>query len=279
MTRHTGVRVLVACFIVAVAYALSAMSAFSQGSSDGVEEIDLAKMTLPLEAYGPAYGAFVTDVESLSFEPVMERDDREVNAYFATYYNADGEDFTAGVVGSAAGLFMSPADAESFLVDVMAEFELGSKLGGEFHSFDVPGIDGAMGGSGNLVVPELELTFQLVIAMFPMDSLVGQVAFIRFDDTNVEAEVVAAAVALRDRMKGVLAGTVTDFPAPLPPDVNCNGSLDAIDASLILQLGAGLVDSLPCDALGDANQDGRVDAIDASLILQFSAELIDTLPV
>ena len=53
----------------------------------------------------------------------------------------------------------------------------------------------------------------------------------------------------------------------------------AIDASLLLQLGAGLVSELPCGALGDANDDGEIDAIDASLILQFSAGLVLTLPV
>jgi hypothetical protein len=80
-------------------------------------------------------------------------------------------------------------------------------------------------------------------------------------------------------MKGVLTGKITDFPAPLPPDVNCNGDVNSIDASLVLQLGAGLVALLPCDALADANQDGRTNAIDASLILQYSAGLIDSLPV
>lgn len=57
-------------------------------------------------------------------------------------------------------------------------------------------------------------------------------------------------------------------------DLNCNGVVDPIDASLALQLGAGLISSLPCLKNGDINGDGRVDALDSALILQYSAGLL-----
>lgn len=87
------------------------------------------------------------------------------------------------------------------------------------------------------------------------------------------------------------ATTPTATPTPGPPqtptpppsastgDVNCNSSVDSIDAALVLQLVAGLVSSLPCEENADTNGDGTINSIDAALILQFSAGLIGTLPV
>lgn len=71
-------------------------------------------------------------------------------------------------------------------------------------------------------------------------------------------------------------------PSPTPAgvigDVDCNGSIDSIDAALVLQLTAGLVGSLSCEENADANEDGRVDSIDAALILQLTAGLLPFLP-
>ena len=57
-------------------------------------------------------------------------------------------------------------------------------------------------------------------------------------------------------------------------DVNCDGTTNAVDAALILQLVAGLLPSLPCPEAADVNADGRTDTIDAALILQHSAGLV-----
>ncbi len=72
-----------------------------------------------------------------------------------------------------------------------------------------------------------------------------------------------------------------DCGGPLPRragDVNCSGSVDSIDAALVLQLGAGLARALPCQENADVNADGRIDSIDAALILQFDAGLLGRLP-
>ena len=60
-------------------------------------------------------------------------------------------------------------------------------------------------------------------------------------------------------------------------DANCDGNVNALDAALMLQLGAGLITSLPCELAADVNGDGRVDPLDAALVLQFAAGLIDQL--
>jgi hypothetical protein len=61
-------------------------------------------------------------------------------------------------------------------------------------------------------------------------------------------------------------------------DANCNGTVDPIDAALVLQFAAGLLRALECENEADVNGDGRVDAIDAALILQFVAGLLRELP-
>jgi len=65
--------------------------------------------------------------------------------------------------------------------------------------------------------------------------------------------------------------------AALPGDVNCDGIVNPIDATFILQLGAGLISSLPCPEKSDTNGDGRTDPLDAALVLQLAAGLIDSL--
>lgn len=64
----------------------------------------------------------------------------------------------------------------------------------------------------------------------------------------------------------------------VPADVNRSGTVDSVDAALVLQFGAGLLDSLPAPENGDLNHDGRIDAIDAAIILQFVAGLLHNLP-
>ena len=82
--------------------------------------------------------------------------------------------------------------------------------------------------------------------------------------------------------------TATPTPTPTPTrphgDVNKDGLVDSIDATLLLQWTAGLLLPHPGPgpqfllASADVNEDSRVDAIDAVLILQFHAGLIDSLP-
>ena len=55
-------------------------------------------------------------------------------------------------------------------------------------------------------------------------------------------------------------------------DANCDGSVNSIDAALILQLHAGLIDEVCGDA--DVNEDGTVNSIDALLIIQFLVDVI-----
>lgn len=80
--------------------------------------------------------------------------------------------------------------------------------------------------------------------------------------------------------------TLTPTPSPTPTqpppalfgDVDCGGSVNSIDAALILQFGAGLTEALQCQEKGDVNEDGSINAIDAALVLQYDAGLIGSLP-
>lgn len=79
--------------------------------------------------------------------------------------------------------------------------------------------------------------------------------------------------------------TPTSTPTPTPTDVSglqlgdvdCDGDVTSVDATLILQLEAELIDLLPCKPDGDVNGDFLLDAIDAVLILQFIGGLLDML--
>jgi hypothetical protein len=78
---------------------------------------------------------------------------------------------------------------------------------------------------------------------------------------------------------------VEETPARTPPsslagDVNCDGHVNSIDATLILQFSAGLIKPIRCIATAsDVNGDRRVDSLDAALVLQYDAGLIHSLPV
>lgn len=72
--------------------------------------------------------------------------------------------------------------------------------------------------------------------------------------------------------------TPTPTPPRTPGDVDCRGSVNSIDAALVLQFDAGLLHSLSCPQNGDTNRDGRTNSLDAALILQLAAGLIATLP-
>lgn len=61
-------------------------------------------------------------------------------------------------------------------------------------------------------------------------------------------------------------------------DVNADGRITALDASLILQYDAMLINSLENMEGADVSGDGRITALDASLILQYDAMLIQDFP-
>jgi hypothetical protein len=73
-------------------------------------------------------------------------------------------------------------------------------------------------------------------------------------------------------------------PAPtaeaLAGDVNCDGVVTAVDATLLLQEEAGTIAARPppCLAWGDMNRDCRLNSLDAALVLQLTAGLIAARP-
>jgi hypothetical protein len=71
--------------------------------------------------------------------------------------------------------------------------------------------------------------------------------------------------------------TPTPTPLAVAGDADCSGTVNSIDASVVLQFAAALLGSVDCDASADVNHDGVVSSIDAALILQIEAGLIESL--
>jgi len=61
-------------------------------------------------------------------------------------------------------------------------------------------------------------------------------------------------------------------------DVDCDGSVTAKDASLLLQRSAGLLQEVACEKSDDVDENGVTDATDAAFVLQYVAALIPILP-
>lgn len=101
--------------------------------------------------------------------------------------------------------------------------------------------------------------------MFPHDKRISAVLLLFF----TAALIIAAIVTTGQRAAAQPSGTQQ------LGDANCDGSVNAVDATIILQFDAGLLTALPCATASDVNNDGRVNSIDASFVLQFTAGLID----
>lgn len=73
--------------------------------------------------------------------------------------------------------------------------------------------------------------------------------------------------------------TPTSGPPVVFGDANCDGTVNSIDAAVILQYIAGLLNNLACGDEADVNQDGNISSIDTALVLQHIAGFIPSLPV
>ena len=118
-------------------------------------------------------------------------------------------------------------------------------------------------------------------AIYVADFAANTVSFMIPDESTPTPTATA-----RPTTPGAPTRTPTRTQTPTPPptpfdragDANCDGSINSIDAALVLQLTAGLLDALPCTGNADANGDGDLTSVDAALILQYSAGLLGHLP-
>ena len=81
-----------------------------------------------------------------------------------------------------------------------------------------------------------------------------------------------------DRKGTPLPTSTRTPPSQEVGDASCDGTVDPLDAALILQFAAGLTPALPCPRRADASGDGTVNPLDAALVLQFAGGFIDALP-
>ena len=69
----------------------------------------------------------------------------------------------------------------------------------------------------------------------------------------------------------LVPGAAAGDPAVASGDVNCDGSVNSVDAALILQFEAALKDSFACPDAADVDGDSAVNSIDARIVLELDA--------
>lgn len=109
-----------------------------------------------------------------------------------------------------------------------------------------------------------ESALELTISVF-VDATPG-------DPTDIDAKTVNGTATCSEHPQDPTAPPPGSDPK-VAGDANCDGVVNAIDASLVLQFDAGIIHSLTCED-ADYNHNGHVDSLDAALILQKDAGLI-----
>jgi hypothetical protein len=60
-------------------------------------------------------------------------------------------------------------------------------------------------------------------------------------------------------------------------DADCQGQVNSVDASIILQTTAGLLQTVPCARNAHLNSDALITSVDATILLQYVAGLVNQL--
>jgi hypothetical protein len=277
MRLQTSLAAVIAIAVTVPALSFQPPNASAAGDTAALEVGDLPLMVLPLAQLGDEFADFELDPEN-GFAREDEREPGEINSYGLMYSSEDAFAEGAFLVGTAVALMEDAGAAEALVGSSIEEVRSDVGDGGTVEEFPVVNLaDQAVGMTLEVGVDGFALEGTFVL--FRSDQLLGGTLIFGNDLGDVRAQAETMARALLGRIKGVLSGEITELPAALPPDPNCDGEIDAIDAALILQLTAALLGEADCDLLTEANYDGRTDAVDAQLILQFTAGLIEELPV
>jgi hypothetical protein len=125
-----------------------------------------------------------------------------------------------------------------------------------------------LSGDGGMMVPPLVIASGTALGdpSLAYNSNTGEFLVVWSDDRN-------ASLGEKD-----IYARLLDIARVVPGDGNCDGSVNAIDAALVLQYTAGLIGSEPCLAAAEVDRDGFLNAVDAALILQYVAGLIPGFP-
>jgi len=268
-SRQARIRLGVfATLLTAVVLVMATASASADGNDANVRESDLPGMVLSAGELSVEFSDYRPDPWS-GFTPPDEREPGEINTY-ALYYSPATYEPGLSYPGTMVGLFTDADAAVSVIARLREEAQNG---GGEVDLFEVSALGDETIGL-TFTYEYDDFAFQDTAIVFRSGRMLGASIVSRDDLQDTEEDAVRIAQALLERMKRAMNGEEIELAAQLPPDTNCDGAVDSIDAALILQTGAGLGETLRCGVLADVSNDGRTDAVDAAIILQFVAGII-----
>jgi hypothetical protein len=264
--------------ILGLAIALFAISGTvgAQGGDEQVADRDLPYMALPVAELGDKFPDYEVDPFFSGFGRREDLGVGEMADYTVSYIPTSSAGWNGPLPTTEVELYADTDAARAEFTDGFDELRQAiESLGGAVETFDVSALgDEVIGVTATFEDEGIGYRYTLVV--FRTGRILGASIIDRIDLVDSQEQAVTIGQALLARIKGVESGEVTDLPGILPPDVNCDSSVNSIDATLVLQLSASMVDvaSIRCGFLGDANGDRSTNAIDAAVILQRDAGLM-----
>ncbi len=226
--------------------------------------------------YSPAYGATIANGGyTFAYNAVLTAMKRDGGYYEITEINdVQGENKSGVATGDDRLIIMLPI---AFLKDnaAYASLKVGYKFTNDSLSY---AINTALPGETSVIELPFKVTFVANGEVIKEEYVNKGEAATAPEAPAVDGFVFANWDVAFDNITADLTVTAVYEVPYTYGDVNADGKVTPLDASLVLQYNAQLIKELNSVEAADVNGDGKVTPLDASLILQYNAQLIKEWP-